>query len=269
MATPWLVLRAFDRGVRGLALVFNQKKCPVGVDAARWQEQIQFVQALLNVWGIEPERIRAFDITGDSHKFSLELDRFAQEMAGLGPTLLGVSGPTLFPGNGLLLPALIKGLSNKLGGAAKGPVTAGAVPFGKLKLDGAQCTGCCLCARDCPTPALTTSASEGADGYQLLFRHDRCVACGRCIEVCPEQCLYLERILELDKIDSPAVVLFEDVMARCRQCGDIIGSRAMINRLQVKLLAMGDSLTSQLELCPMCKARARFNLGKVTPGANH
>ena len=60
---------------------------------------------------------------------------------------------------------------------------------------------------------------------------------------------------------SPAAVLFEDRIARCRQCGSIIGYRAMIERLQVKLRAMGDSFTSQLELCPACKIKAHFSLG--------
>lgn len=128
-------------------------------------------------------------------------------------------------------------------------------PLGKLALDGSKCTGCCLCAGDCPTGALIVSSS-GENGYQLLFRHGLCIACGQCIEVCPEQCLSLERTLELDKIDSPPVVLFEDGIARCRQCGSIIGSRAMVDRLPGRLLNLGDAVTSQLELCPACKAEA-------------
>ncbi len=128
------------------------------------------------------------------------------------------------------------------------------VPFGKVELDSSQCTGCGLCALNCPTEALTASFSEEG-GYQLLFRHDLCVACGRCIEVCPEKCLRVERILELDSIDSPAAILFEDRIVRCRECGSIIGSRAMIDKLQVKLMAIGDSFTSQLELCPVCKSK--------------
>ena len=127
-----------------------------------------------------------------------------------------------------------------------------ASPLGKVTLDGSQCTSCGLCALDCPTEALTMSSSE-ENGYQLLFKHNLCIACGQCVEVCPEQCLHLERTLELDMLNNPAAVLFEDRIARCRECGSIIGSRALIERLQVTLLAMGEPLASQLELCPMCK----------------
>ncbi|MFC2004502.1 4Fe-4S dicluster domain-containing protein [Chloroflexota bacterium] len=136
-----------------------------------------------------------------------------------------------------------------------------ASPLGKVTVNGSQCTGCGLCALACPTEALTASSSE-SDVYQVLFKHNLCVACGQCVEVCPEQCLYLERTLEIDRLNNPPAVLFEDRIVRCRECGGIIGSRTMINRLQVKLTVMGESLTSQLEVCPTCK-KAQFSLGRT------
>lgn len=139
----------------------------------------------------------------------------------------------------------------------------GKVTSGKLRLDGSQCTGCGLCILECPTKALIVSSSDETDDYQLLFRHDLCVACSRCIEICPEQCLHLERILELDKIDSPAALLFESEIARCRVCNNVIGTKAMIDGLQVKLQAVGRSLASQLELCPTCKIKQSI-LGRAT-----
>jgi ferredoxin len=132
-----------------------------------------------------------------------------------------------------------------------------ALPLGKVTLDSSKCTGCGLCTIECSTRALTVSSS-GEDTYQLLFKHNLCIACGQCVEVCPEQCLHLERTLELDRLNSPAVVLFEDKIARCSQCGSPLTSRAMIDKLRAKLVNRGDLLTSQLDLCPRCKAGARF-----------
>ena len=57
-----------------------------------------------------------------------------------------------------------------------------ASPFGKVTLDGSKCTGCGLCALDCPTGALVVSSSVETGTYQLLFKHDVCVACGRCVK---------------------------------------------------------------------------------------
>ena len=130
-----------------------------------------------------------------------------------------------------------------------------AVPFGRVELDSSRCTGCGLCALDCPTEALSISVNEEADTFQLLFKNYACVACGKCLEVCPEQCLRLERGLQMDKIGSPATVLFEDEIARCSECGCPIGPRSMINSVKGKVLASGQA-PLQLELCPECKVKA-------------
>jgi len=127
-----------------------------------------------------------------------------------------------------------------------------AAPLGKVEIDRAQCTGCGLCALECPTEALTALVGED-DIYQLLFKHTSCVACRQCIEICPEKCLHLERTLELDRINQPAAVLFEDRIVRCRECGSPIGTEAMINKLRERLPAATGP--SQFELCPDCKTK--------------
>jgi len=136
-------------------------------------------------------------------------------------------------------------------------------PFGKLELNGSQCTGCGLCALDCPSEALTVSTSKESS-YQLLFRQDLCDACGKCIEICPEKCLRLKRIPVVENMDAPPVVLFEDKTVRCRECGDVIGSMAMIDRLRARLSDREDFLAAQFGLCPSCKIKAQFSLGKTT-----
>lgn len=264
MASPWLLLRAFDRGARGVALIYSRRKCPVGFNSDSWQEDLKFVQGLLRCWGIEPERIREFSVADDSASVARELGRFVEEIAGLAPTGLKMAEPTPVPDSGLLLPALVIGLGAKLGRAARGTVSQGRVPLAKVELDYSRCTGCGLCLGECPTGAL--SSSSGEESYRLLFRHDLCVACGRCIGVCPEQCLGLERVLELDKIDGTETVLFEDGIARCRQCGQVIGPRAMIEKLQAKISASIKSLDTQLELCSTCKAK-QFSLGRAILGS--
>ena len=133
-----------------------------------------------------------------------------------------------------------------------------ASPLGKVTMEKAGCTGCGLCALDCPTGALTVSAGKEADVYQLLFKHNLCVACGQCVEVCPEQCLHLERTLELDELKRPATVLFKDEIVKCSECGNPVGSKAMINSIRTKVTASGQLPALQFELCPDCKAKAQF-----------
>ena len=78
------------------------------------------------------------------------------------------------------------------------------------------------------------------------------------MEVCPEKCLGLERTLEPDKLGSPAVVLFDDEIARCAECGRPFASKAMIASIRAKLPETTDP--APFELCPDCKTRAFIGL---------
>lgn len=118
----------------------------------------------------------------------------------------------------------------------------------RLMLDRERCSACALCARDCPNEAITAS---GDDGIRVIFRSDLCDWCGVCVESCPEKCLRLEQD---DKPGEAAALLFQDEFARCRKCGSIIGSKAMIRRVTSKLHAGDDALAARIQLCPACKA---------------
>ncbi|MBL7119841.1 MAG: 4Fe-4S binding protein [Dehalococcoidia bacterium] len=249
MAAPWLMLCAFDLGTQGLAIISNKKMCRLGLNCDQWQGRVRFVQDLLELWGIEPERIQAFDADNLEQK----LAQFARGLSRLRPTLLRSCQPTAVPGNGLPLPSLIAAMTQKLAPASGGRISVGSVPFGKLELDGSQCTACGLCALHCPTEAL--HFLSGGDSFQLLFEHQSCVGCGQCVRICPEACLQLENVLEVGKLNSPAEAILEGEIARCRECGGPIAPRAMIEKLRSRLDAAG-VITSQLEVCPACRTKA-------------
>jgi len=192
----------------------------------------------------------------------LELEQFAHEIARAKPTPLKVAEYTSVPTNRLLLPALIGGLGNKLTHSLEGTISDGAVPFGKVRLDDTQCTGCGLCAINCPTNALTILTSDDSNEYQLLFQHDSCVACGMCVNTCPEGCLRLEHILELDRIGSGASVLFQDSVVKCRRCGNPVAPKSMMDRLKAKLQGTENSLAERLEICPACRIEVT-TLGEI------
>ena len=131
-------------------------------------------------------------------------------------------------------------------------------PLGKVQLDSSRCTGCGLCAVECATGALTVSASEESDAFQLLFKHGICSACSRCVEICPEKCLRVERILELENVAGQSV-LFEDTIVRCSECGRSVGPKSMVDKMEARVMTGGHSLPLQFDLCPDCKIRAQFS----------
>lgn len=157
---------------------------------------------------------------------------------------------------GLLLPSPVRGMSQKLPSCAVGVVAAGAVPFGRVALDASRCTGCGLCAASCTTGALSLPPVGQDDSYQMMFQHELCVACNACVEACPEKCLKVERALETGKLGKPPVAVFEDSVVRCRQCGSLMGTLAMRNRLSTKVAGMAGAAP---ELCPVCQLKAEIS----------
>jgi len=259
MTSPWLMLRTFDLGAQGLALISGEAECQFGFDPDRWQSSVQFVQELLDRLGIAGKRIRTFG----ADNLEQELAQFAQEIAKLNPTPLRLAEPVA---DRLKLPALISSLGKKLEIPLEGTIANSSVPFGKLKLDSSQCTGCGLCALHCPTAALTLLQGSDATSYELFFQYASCVACGQCVSICPEGCLHLENILELDRLKSQVELIFEGDMVRCRECGRPIAPRAMIDKLAAKV-ETSSGLTQHFETCPDCKIKAEFETPTSRMGA--
>jgi ferredoxin len=134
-----------------------------------------------------------------------------------------------------------------------------ASPLGKVTLAKPDCTLCGNCAAVCRTGALSMSFDRDDGTCRLLFRHGLCTACGDCLENCPEQCLMVERSLDIDGIDRPPGVLAEDRVVCCAECGRPFTSRTMLDRITSRLRSTGNNSSRNLETCPVCKARPRLS----------
>lgn len=119
------------------------------------------------------------------------------------------------------------------------------------------CSGCGLCAVECPTEALTMKPERETDSLQLLFNYELCDACELCVDACPEKCLSLERELNQEK-PAGAIILFRDKVVRCRECNIVIGTKSMIDKLEAKLKSANNAGSRHFRLCPTCKTKNLF-----------
>ncbi len=129
---------------------------------------------------------------------------------------------------------------------------------GRLLIDREKCTGCALCAIDCPTRALVVHSSDGKDSYQLLFQQEACDACGQCEKSCPEHCLQLiSSESEESEKGTETKVIFEDNLSTCIECGTPLFPRSMVKKLEAKIFTDKESAW-ELNLCPACRIKASF-----------
>ena len=117
-------------------------------------------------------------------------------------------------------------------------------------VDRTACSGCALCARDCPNEAITATGDEA---IVITFRSDLCDGCGTCANTCPEKCLRLE-CYDATTI-SESMILFEDELERCAACGRVIGSKAMVRLIRAKLESRDPAIGVSAGFCPVCKGR--------------
>jgi formate hydrogenlyase subunit 6/NADH:ubiquinone oxidoreductase subunit I len=93
-------------------------------------------------------------------------------------------------------------LSDVLDGLVRTPATE-RYPFerkaaperlrGKLLWQRDSCTGCGLCAKDCPANALDVIVID-RKAKQFVFHYDvdRCLFCGQCVHSCRQGCLEMD-----------------------------------------------------------------------------
>lgn len=63
---------------------------------------------------------------------------------------------------------------------------------GQLRWDPERCTGCGLCARDCPADAIELITLDKKNKRFVLRYHlDRCTFCAQCVQSCNFDCLEL------------------------------------------------------------------------------
>lgn len=94
-----------------------------------------------------------------------------------------------------------------------------------VEADEFKCTGCGVCARDCPTSCITVSSREndkfaqGKSKRRRLVKEmhidlGRCLVCGICAEVCPFDAMEMSHKHEVSSYQPKDLIVDQTVLLR-------------------------------------------------------
>lgn len=236
VTTTWL-LAPLAMGAGSVAAVScTDSGCPLGYDGIL-ERRVGSAKAILANFGLAPDRVASTPETGPCEPL-----RSMRRLDAFGPL-----------GGAEVMKALAA-----LAGKVDVSFQQVGVPVGVIEIDPNACTGCTMCAQTCPTGALGYEYEE--DEVRITFDAALCTSCGQCLPRCPEE--RWGAISLIERVDIPAVsrgrgLLYATETARCDQCGELIASAAMMDRIGSLLGEDHPSADFLRRYCIECRRTAR------------
>ena len=133
---------------------------------------------------------------------------------------------------------------------------------GRPEFDGEKCVGCAACVAQCSSGALSYEDEGGLRRVRVFL--GRCLFCGRCEEICPEEAIKLTEEFELAYVQESegAYVENEVELAACRVCGTPFAPGKHLERIRERILENIDpsereSISRDMDVylyaCPNCR----------------
>ena len=130
---------------------------------------------------------------------------------------------------------------------------------GLVSVNTDYCTLCGVCAKACPTRAL--SLEEQGVLRKLVFRHENCTLCRSCVEACPETAIAVQSIFSPEHYGRTIVVV-EAEMARCKICGRPLEPKKMVEKIarRLKECRVPEEVIEKVYMCDKCKLKATLDI---------
>ncbi len=236
-----LLLHALSTGADAVAVCSCGDQCE-NDGRGRAERCVDYCRNLLQRLGDSPQRVQLLDATDGRVDPPPELPQLLRDPSAVpGPRVFG--WPAIKESLDRIVPAnLVADFRLEHAGS----------PLGIIEIDEAVCTLCATCTQVCPTNALHYTREDRTVGIRLA--PDRCIACGLCIDTCPELkrgAISLSKTTDLGFASQRPHVLVDDEEVHCEACGRPYSTKRMIRRLNELL---GEGFHAAIgPRCPECR----------------
>ena len=241
------ILSAFDHGAAGVILWAGEDSPRERIESA-----VTFARKTLSAFGLGDRVLLMDGAQFDAEDFATKITDFVKELSPL-PIRKKKPEPIDFaqPKRDILLD-LIQSLHMKTGVRPTLVEEDTQFPFAEVSIN-SKCTLCNACVTMCPTNVLSKD-----DDNKINFEYWRCIACGMCLQACPEEAIDLKRVLDFPQlVEKGSRMLIEAEFVACTGCGKLFMPKSAFERMTA-ILEKGEdvgelSVKERLDLLGYCE----------------
>ena len=143
---------------------------------------------------------------------------------------------------------------------------------GLPQFDEDKCIGCGACYASCSAGAISMIDEENS--RKINIPHTRCIYCGRCEDICPDEGIKLSNTFELaTENKEQAFVSIEFDMKKCQGCNAPITTFQQVDKITERILneidlqikeIVSQDLSKYRDLCVECRGKRSYELNTHT-----
>ncbi|MFZ7113412.1 MAG: 4Fe-4S binding protein [Desulfatiglandales bacterium] len=249
--TPLLLLRSLELGFEGVMVFCPDKACPKTQALKAWRDHMDSFITMIETLGITSRLVFLGSDQGAEHDLPQILKDLSSQQD---PSPLNRHPTKMSFDSRKNLVHILDALGGEKGFLHPAKEES-SLPFFDIQIDNEKCCLCGACARHCPAGALRIE--EGPE-CQIQYAAIQCVGCKKCVDICPEDAVTLHRVMDLARLKKGLFLTkANDESARCIGCGQVVGKKRLLAKVEGKLKQSGfEELAQGIYYCQTCKNRA-------------
>lgn len=244
------IIRAVELGFSRIVFVCPGENCPRQESLSRWKSMMNFIKELLKTDDMEPPL--ELLITSDVDDVRILLNSKPANQPGYKRKVCKEFILSAKKDYRLQFAQCLEKLMEKSKGKNNKYYNS-PLPFYCISINPELCSMCGSCWEKCPCQAITME--NNPQGNLIKFSYIRCIGCRTCIANCAEQAITIDKVLDLDRLDrAENEILKTDELIKCRTCQKPIGTRSLIEKVNLDLINKGwTNNAEKIYYCSKCQ----------------